>query len=353
MVFQIKPVIKTMDSFKDFIASYEIGEKDLIVTNEYIVKPLLGEDELKCHMLYQEKFGKGEPSDEMIDAMLEKIKGLDIERVFAIGGGTVIDISKLFVFGGDYSCEDLYSFGKDLPKKRQLVIIPTTCGTGSEMTGLTIAEIKKKHTKLGLSLPQLFADKTVMIDELLYTIPYGVFATSSIDALIHAIESFVSNKRSIYSDMFAEKAIRMIIAGYRQVIEKGEAAVAFSNAGCGAVHATSYPVGANFHVPHGLANYIMFTACFRAYAKNGADMGDVEGVLKEVLKLDAGADPWEALTELLDKILARKPLKEVGMTKENISEFARTVLETQGRLLGNMPVELSQRDLEEIYSECF
>ncbi len=369
MVFQIKPVIKTMDSFKDFIASYEIGEKDLIVTNEYIVKPLLGEDELKCHMLYQEKFGKGEPSDEMIDAMLEKIKGLDIERVFAIGGGTVIDISKLFVFGGDYSCEDLYSFGKDLPKKRQLVIIPTTCGTGSEMTGLTIAEIKKKHTKLGLSLPQLFADETVMIDELLYTIPYGVFATSSIDALIHAIESFVSNKRSIYSDMFAEKAIRMIIAGYRQVIEKGEAAVkenihdfliasdlagvAFSNAGCGAVHATSYPVGANFHVPHGLANYIMFTACFRAYAKNGADMGDVEGVLKEVLKLDAGADPWEALTELLDKILARKPLKEVGMTKENISEFARTVLETQGRLLGNMPVELSQRDLEEIYSECF
>lgn len=86
--------------------------------------------------------------------------------------------------------------------------------------------------------------------------------------------------------MFAEKAIRMIIAGYREVIEKGETAVkenihdfliasdlagiAFSNAGCGAVHATSYPVGANFHVPHGLANYIMFTACFRAYAKNGS-----------------------------------------------------------------------------------
>ena len=72
-----------------------------------------------------------------------------------------------------------------------------------------------------------------------------------------------------------------------------------------------------------------------------------------MLNLDSGANPWEALTELLDKMLARKPLKEVGMTKENISEFARTVLETQGRLLGNMPVELSQSDLEEIYSECF
>ena len=367
MTFQIKPVIKTMDSFKDFVTNYDIGEKDLIVTNEYIIKPHMDNVELKCRLLYQEKFGKGEPSDEMIDGMLNEIKGLDIERIFAIGGGTVIDISKLFVFGGDYSCEDLYSFGKDLPKTRKLIIIPTTCGTGSEMTGLTIAEIKKKHTKLGLSLPQLFADETVMIDELLYTIPYGVFATSSIDALIHAIESYVSNKRSIYSDMFAKKAIEMIISGYKEVIEKGEGAVkenihdfliasdlagvAFSNAGCGAVHATSYPVGANFHVPHGLANYIMFTACFRAYAKNGADMSDVENVLKDVLKVES--NPWDALTELLDKILKRKPLREVGMSKENISEFAKTVLETQGRLLGNMPVELSCSDLEEIYSECF
>lgn len=367
MLFQIKPVIKTMDNVDELFKSYGIGEKDLVVTNEYIIKPHLDGKEVSCKLLYQENFGKGEPSDEMIDGMLSAIKGMDIERIFAIGGGTVIDISKLFVFGGDYTCEELYEQGKDLPKQRKLIIIPTTCGTGSEMTGLCIAEIKKKHTKLGLSLPQLYADETVMIDELLYTIPYNVFATSSIDALIHAIESFVSNKRSIYSDLFAEKAIKMIISGYKKIAKQGECAVrenihdfmiasdlagiAFSNAGCGAVHATSYPVGANFHVPHGLANYIMFTACFKAYAKNGADMGDVEAAIKDSLGVDS--NPWEALTELLDKILERKPLREYGMTQENISEFADTVLKTQGRLLGNMPVELTFEDLVEIYTQCF
>ena len=367
MLFQIKPVIRTMDSVRELFDHYAIGEKDLIVTNEYILAPHLDGKELKCHVLYQEQYGKGEPSDEMIDGMLGAIRNKDIDRIFAIGGGTVIDVSKLFVFGGEHTCEELYDHGKDLPKQRQLIIIPTTCGTGSEMTGLTIAEIKKKHTKLGLALPQLYADETVLVDEFLQTIPYNVFATSSIDALIHAIESFVSNKRSLYSDMFAEKAIRMIIAGYKHITENGRdsvkdcvhdiliasdlAGVAFSNAGCGAVHATSYPVGANFHVPHGLANYIMFTACFKAYAKNGADMTDVEAVLREVLGVDG--DPWAALTLLLDKILERKPLKEVGMTEANIREFAKTVLATQGRLLGNMPVELSEDDLAQIYTECF
>ena len=367
MLFQIKPVIKTMDSVSELFESYDMGEKDLVVTNEFIIKPYLEGRDVAFKLLYQERFGKREPSDEMIDGMLEAVKGMDIERVFAIGGGTVIDISKLFVFGGDYTCEELYEHGKDLPKKRKLIIIPTTCGTGSEMTGLCIAEIKKKHTKLGLSLPQLYADETVMIDELLYTIPYGVFAASSIDALIHAIESHVSNKRNIYSDMFAEKAIKMILAGYKKIAADGEKAVkenihdfmiasdlagiAFSNAGCGAVHATSYPVGANFHVPHGLANYIMFTACFKAYKKNGADLTDVENIIGAAL--DASAEPWKALTELLDKILERKPLREYGMTEANIEEFAETVISTQGRLLGNMPVKLTKEDIADIYSDCY
>lgn len=369
MQFLIKPTVKLMNSVNELFSEYKLSKNDLVVTNEYIISPFIKENKPECHFLYQEKFGKGEPSDEMIDAMLDAVRGLEIERIFAIGGGTVIDISKLFVFGGDYTCADLYEFGSRLEKKRKLVIIPTTCGTGSEMTCLTIAEIKKKHTKLGLNLPQLYADETVLIDEFLYTIPYGVFATSSIDALIHAIESYVSNKRTVYSDLFADKAIDMIISGYKKIAENGKdevkknihdfiiaadmAGIAFSNAGCGAVHATSYPVGANFHVPHGLANYIMFNACFKAYEKNGADMTDAEAAIRRSLNVGEGVNVWAALTELLDKILERKPLKEVGMTQENISEFASTVLQTQTRLLNNMPVTLSMEDLEEIYRECF
>jgi len=158
MVFQIKPVIKTMDSFKDFVVSYEIGGKDLIVTNEYIVKPLLGDDELKCHMLYQEKFGKGEPSDEMIDAMLEKIKGLDIERVFAIGGGTVIDISKLFVFGGDYSRterleyedDEYFYYVKAVPKAS----VSTSERSIKKINGEPIREERRSEEKKAVSFTE-------------------------------------------------------------------------------------------------------------------------------------------------------------------------------------------------------
>lgn len=368
MNFALKTAVKTVASFAEFVNEYNIGEKDCILTNEYVLMPHLKGEQPPCFTVFQEKYGAGEPNDGMIDGIINEIGDREIDRIFAIGGGTVLDIAKILVFGKGYSCEELFTRGKDLPKVRRLIAVPTTCGTGSEVTGIAIAEIRSLHTKLGLATPQLFPDEAVLIPELLTTLPYGVFATSSIDALIHAIEAYVSINSNPYTDVFACEAIKRIIPAYRKVVESGRdkaviaeymedfliasnmAGIAFGNAGCGAVHALSYPIGANFHVPHGKANYLIFIACFRMYKEKGADLTEIEAILADLL--GAEGDVWAALEQLLDSILERAPLDEFGMTAQHLAEFPDTVLKNQQRLLKNMPVQLSEEDIRNIYAAC-
>ncbi len=368
MNFALKTAIKTLDSFADFVSAYNIGEKDCILTNEYVLMPHLKGAQPPCFTVFQEKYGMGEPNDDMIDGIINEIGDREIDRIIAIGGGTILDIAKLLVFGKGYSCAELFTKGKDLPKVRSLIAVPTTCGTGSEVTGIAIAEIRSLHTKLGLATPQLFPDEAVLIPELLATLPYGVFATSSIDALIHAIEAYVSINANPYTDVFACEAIKRIIPAYRKVVESGRdkaviaehmedfliasnmAGIAFGNAGCGAVHALSYPIGANFHVPHGKANYLIFVACFRMYKEKGADLTEIEAILADLL--GAEGDVWAELEKLLDAILERAPLDEFGMTAQHLAEFPDAVLKNQQRLLKNMPVQLSEEDIRSIYAAC-
>ncbi len=368
MVFRIKPVIHSVETAGELFEGFRIGEDDLVITNEYVLMPHLGNIKPECGILFQEQYGTGEPSDEMIDGILQEANRKEYKRVFAIGGGTVLDIGKLLVFGPGYTCGDLFERGAALPKKRELVAIPTTCGTGSEVTCISIAEIKAKHTKMGLAIEQLFPDQTVLIPALLKAIPYNVFAASSIDALIHAIESYIAPRASDFTKLFSEKAMETILTGYQALLAAGKstealqgriggflnascfAGIAFANAGVGAVHAASYPLGANFHIPHGNANYLMFGAVMDAYRRNGADLSALEGVLGRILLT---GKVWDALRELLDGVLARKPLREYGMGKEQAGQFAESVIGTQQRLLVNNPVALSQEDIKEIYKACF
>ena len=170
-----------------------------------------------------------------------------------------------------------------MKKVRELIAVPTTCGSGSEVSNVTIAELTELHTKMGLAADELFPDHAVLIPELLEKLPYSYFAASAIDALIHAVESFVSPKASRYTEMFSLKAVEMIIGGFKDMIQHGPdyrmnlledflvasnfAGIAFGNAGTGAVHAMSYPLSGKYHVPHGEANYPFFTTIFAKYAE--------------------------------------------------------------------------------------
>ena len=367
MNFLVKPAIADSESLLEFFAAWNVGAGDLIITNEYVLAPSLAETEPPCAVIYQEKYGMGEPSDEMIDAMLDAAAGKEIKRIIAIGGGTVIDIAKLFVFGDGLSCEEIFAQGAALPCKRELIIIPTTCGTGSEVTNISIVEFKKRKTKVGLAIPALFAQETVLIPGLLATLPYEVFAASSIDALIHAVESYISPKTNPFVRANGRTAIELILTGYQALAQKGGgslpedmtdflyasamAGIAFGNAGCAAVHALSYPIGGNYHVPHGKANYMLFEQVFVKYQKLGADLSPLETVICKVFDCPP-EKVWAELFALLDKILSRPPLREFGVDDAKCAEMAASVVANQQRLLANNPIFLSEEDICAVYKAC-
>lgn len=256
---KIKPEIFYFDKMKDFQNEFKIGSEDLVITNEYLYDDLLEPWIDKTNCIFIEKYGTGEPTDIMIDEINQQISGNSYKRLIALGGGTVMDICKVLSLKVPKKSELLFEGTIKPEKKTVWIAIPTTCGTGSEVTNVTIAELKKKHTKKGIASDANYADCAVLIPETLYDLPYKIFITSSVDALIHGIESYLSPKASPYTEMFSVKAIQMILEGYQEMHLKGKeirkqysrefmlasnyAGIAFGNAGCGAVHALSYSIG--------------------------------------------------------------------------------------------------------------
>lgn len=367
--FSLPPCLKGYDTFAAFAETEQLGSKDLIITNEFIFDPFIKPCNVPCRSLFQEKYGAGEPNDQMIDAIRAEIPA-DTERIIAVGGGTVIDIAKVLTFTGDWSAEDIF-MGRVIPQKaRRLTVIPTTCGTGSEVTNVTICELKNLSTKKGLALDTMYADEAVLIPEMVHTLPYRFFATSSIDALIHAVESYLSPKAIAHSEAFSEKAIEKIVAGYRYIEQNGSeawkdkaeafltasnfAGIAFGHAGCAAVHALSYPLGGKYHIPHGEANQLMFAEVMRTYCKKQPS-GKLEQ-LEALFGRELGVQPKQALSRLyalMDAILPRKPLREYGMALEEFPQFADSVIEGQQRLLQNNYTALTREDMVAIYNACW
>lgn len=340
-----------------------------MVTNQYIYEPFFGALNLKCDVIFQEKYGQGEPSDDMVEAMYKDIKGPH-KRVIAVGGGTVIDISKLFALKDVSPVLDLYD-GKIPPvKDKELVLVPTTCGTGSEVTNIAILALNSRGTKKGLAVDEMYGDSAVLVPELLESLPFGVFATSSIDALVHAVESSLSPKGNQTTRMFGYKAIDMILNGYKEIATHGPearkpllpqflmasnyAGIAFGNAGCAAVHAMSYPLGATYHVPHGESNYAMFTGVMKNYMeiRTDGEIATLNRFLADILGCST-ENVYEELEKLLNHLIQKKPLHEYGMREEEIEEFTDSVIENQQRLLANNFVPLDRERMIKIYRELY
>lgn len=365
-----KPELHRFRSCKEFVEEFRLGASDLILTNEYIYQPYFGAMNLECAVLYQEQYGMGEPTDVMAEAILRDAAATGCSRVVAIGGGTVIDIAKVLAVGGGESIDELYGMAPELPKRRELVLIPTTCGTGSEVTNISILNRTRLGTKMGLVGPAMYADAAVLIPQLLEGLPFGVFATSSIDALVHAVESSLSPKATPYTKLFGYKAVEMLIRGYQTIAREGRearlplledfliasnyAGFAFGTAGCAAVHAMSYPLGGKYHVPHGESNYAMFTGVLKNYMeiKQDGELAVMNRYLAELLGCGV-LEVYDRLEDLLNQILPKKPLHAYGVTEADLEEFTRSVMETQGRLMGNNFVPLDAARVLKIYTELY
>ncbi len=371
-IFQIVPGVGEYADFGVFAEQAKLGEKDLILTNEYIYNPAISKLNPPCQTLFQEKYGAGEPTDVMVDAILDELRSRDYDRIIAVGGGTIIDIAKvLTVAKSEDTVDDLYDRMADLTKVHPLIIVPTTCGTGSEVTNISIINRTRKGIKVGLVSPAMFANEAALIPDMLSSLPYGVFATSSIDAMIHAVESYLSPNACALSELFSERALSLILKGWKDAVASGSkdgwkayaaeflrasnyAGIAFGHAGCAAVHALSYPLGGVHHIPHGQANQLMFADVMRKYQEK-KPIGKLNR-LEEILGGLLGVDPifaLENLYKLMDRVLAKAPLREHGVTLEELPVFAKNVLETQQRLLGNNYAELTEKDILSIYEKAF
>lgn len=369
-IFQQLSCIQKFECAEEFLEEYQIGEKDFILASKVIYEKYFLMYHVKAHVVFKSQYGTGEPTDKMLDALIQDFRKTDCERIIAIGGGAVIDMAKLLVLDGEYGACDIFQKKVPLKKVRTLIAVPTTCGAGSEVSNVTITEITDMHSKLGLAADELYADVAVLIPELLMELPYTVWATSAIDAFIHAIESYVSPRANLYTELFSMKAMEMIMKGFQQVTDKGEemritlmeqfliasnlAGIAFGNAGTGAVHALSYPLSGVYHVAHGESNYQFLTAVFSRYLIEKPN-GKLK-VLNQFLGDILGCEPdavYQCIEKLFDQIISRKRLSEYGMEHKEIIAFAESVKTSQQRLLKQSYVNFTTEQIAEIYRSLY
>lgn len=357
------PELYTYQHVSQFLKDFPI-EEDIIITVKAVFDRFFPVKNFS-KVIYLDNFSLEEPTDEMIDQIILKTKEFaPAKRIVAIGGGSCMDTAKLVSVSQD-SVEELFE-GQRIKKRCELMLIPTTCGTGSEVTNIAALKRISLNTKIGFAAQELYGQQAILIAELIEELPEYVFATSSIDALIHAIESVLSPNASHLSMVFSYTAIEMIVSGYRQIEQSGLRAVlkkraldfllastyaglAFSVGGCAAVHALSYPIGGVYNVPHGEANYLVFLPVLRKYEalSDTGELVRLKNFLGNLLQTEE--DAFEALDQLLFTLLNKRDLRPLGFNEETITDFTASVLANQQRLLKNNFVPLTETDIKEIY----
>ncbi len=286
-----------------------------------------------------------EPTAASIRAGVEMVREGDFDSIVALGGGSPIDSAKaigiLGKFGGEMRD---YRFPRDVSEAGlPLIAIPTTAGTGSEATRFTIITDETSDEKM-LCAGLGFMPIAALIDyELTLSLPPRVTADTGIDALTHAIEAYVSRKASLYSDAQALEAMRLLAPNLRTAFhEPGNraareammlgatlAGIAFSNASVALVHGMSRPIGAFFHVPHGLSNAMLLPAItafsIPAAPERYADCARAMGVAAQIDSVEVANDKLLAELRAINQELKVPSPEQFGITRERFFELRATM----------------------------
>ena len=310
-----------------------------------------------------------DPSLQTAVTAAEKLKKTSSEVIIGIGGGSPIDIAKVAAvlaanegdIGKFIGIEQVPAPG--LPT----IIIPTTAGTGSEVTPIVILSDLEEKLKKGIVSSYLLPTVALLDPELTIGLPPKITAATGMDALIHAIEAYTSKNADSFTDVLACAAMKLLYENIGKAYDDGAditartnmlegsllAGMAFANAGVTAVHAFAYPIGAEFHIPHGVANSIMLTPVmefnmsgnYARFATISENFGcDTKGMSEQ----QAAGLAVDALRELTLKLDIPKHLGGFGVEEKDLTGLARGVMKVT-RLLNNNPRTLTQQDAEEIY----
>jgi alcohol dehydrogenase class IV len=316
---------------------------------------------------------EAEPSFENLDLSLAAVRDGGHDLVIGLGGGSAMDVAKTTAVLATNGGDPRSYVGVDLVKKAGLPIIqiPTTAGTGAEVTWNAIFTDKKDQLKKGLVSPYLLANSAIVDPSLTLSTPAGVTAASGMDALTHAIESYTAMKATPHTDAYALEGIRRMSGCLRTAYCNGRdldartdallgsffAGVSLANAGVGAVHALAYPLGGQFGVPHGLANalllpYVMevnYLAGLDRFATVAEAMGVPTGALT---RREAAYKVVEETRRLGADVGIPARLRDIEIPESALSGMA-TAASTITRLLDNNPRRLNRESILGIYQAAW
>jgi alcohol dehydrogenase class IV len=313
-----------------------------------------------------------DPPSHVIETAAELCRDQGIDAVISIGGGSALDTAKLVAYLARTPdrLEDIYGVGLAKGERLPLLLVPTTAGTGSEVTPIAIVTTPTTEKK-GVVSPRLIPDWAILDPELTLGLPPHVTAATGIDAMVHAIEAYTSKiKKNPLSDQLARKALELLSANIRTAFTNGGdlearsnmllgsmlAGMAFANAPVAAVHALAYPIGAIFHVPHGLSNALVLPHVLE-FNRPAAE--DLYAELLEIVKPGhRSASAAESAASFIDEMAAicrdcavPDTLSAVGIAEQDLAKLAQDAMK-QTRLLVNNPRELTYEHAFRIYGDA-
>lgn len=354
------------------------GKKVLLVQDQALEKVGVAEQvmaPLKAHgipyVLYDQVTSEPEPSLADQGAALAREQECDL--VVGVGGGSSLDVAKavamLVINGG--TAEDYIGLEMVPMPGLPTIMIPTTAGTGSEVTFTAVFTMREKKAKGGINSRFMYPDLALLDPELTLSLPPNITATTGMDALTHAIEAFTSLQSNPMSDLVAKEAIALIGANLKRAVEQGDdlearremllgsllGGLALASAGVGACHALAYPLGAFFDIPHGMANavllpYIMdynLSSAEAKYAEVGSLMGEKD---VEQSGESAAEQSVKLVRRLSQNIGIPQRLRDLDIPESDIEKMAEMAM-TVARPIANNPRKMTKEAATEIYEAAF
>jgi alcohol dehydrogenase class IV len=361
------------------IAKAELGARVALITDPGIVSAHLIDPALaalKAAHVAVTIHAKvtADPPEAVVEEAVAQAREFGAVGVIGLGGGSSMDVAKLVALlaGSNETLADIYGVGKAKGPRLPLMLVPTTAGTGSEVTPISIVTTGQAEKK-GVVSPMLLPDVALLDPELTYALPHHVTAATGMDAMVHAIEAYTSTSanNNPLSRLLAKEALRLIGDNIRSAVREGThleargqmligamlAGQAFANSPVAAVHALAYPIGGHYHVPHGLSNALVLPHVLRF---NAEACGPVYAEIAPF------AFPWladvpaskrahafvEALKHLSAEIGLQQRLREVHIPESDLPRLAADAMK-QTRLLVNNPRPVTEPDALAIYREAW
>lgn len=310
-----------------------------------------------------------EPAYQDIERVMKQVEGCKGDIIIAIGGGSVMDAAKLcsVLKDADYTVKDLLQNPTLAKKQIKAVMIPTTCGTGSEATCNAIVAIPEEQSKKGIVNASMIPDYVILDAQMIKKLPKSIVAATGVDALAHCVECFTSKKTTPLSDLYAMYGAKLIFQNIREAYNNADnmeaksnmllgafyGGIAITGSGTTAVHALSYPLGGKYHIAHGVSNAILFAHVMEfnkdACKHRLATLCDVIEPTLISKSIDEKAQYIiEQIADIVKVTNIPTDLKEFGVKMEDL-DFLVDAGSQQTRLLVNNMKELSLNYIREIY----